>query len=83
MATMKKTPQNIKAAHGVLASCGFSTQQQWRQKKRKELARLIDAFDDLRLGCYYCPCGTNGEIEQVQKILEQWKKDFSQRSWGK
>lgn len=58
------------------------TQRKWRQMKRRDLRKLIAAFDQYRMGSAYCP-GTNGEVGAIGKLLNELKESHSIKKWGR
>lgn len=67
----------------LLQRNGLKKSRQWKNRKRRELRELCKAFDKFRIGCYYTPSGTNGEVGRVGEILDEWKRQFSQKEWGR
>lgn len=78
----KYMTEDFNKAPNWLLSRERITQRQWRQIKRRELKSLLSAFSVYRMGCAYCP-GINGEVGELDKILNSMKQSHSQKSWGK
>lgn len=58
------------------------TSRQWKAKKRRELRAITKAFELYRFGCAYCPC-KDGEVGQIQHLLNSMQQKLSARSWGR
>ena len=76
---MKTT--NHKAPRWLLKR-GRITQRQWRALKRRELRRIISAFQAYRMGCAYCPA-VNGEVGAINNALNSLKASHSVKEWGR
>lgn len=72
---MRKVPKQ------VLANMGLSTQRQFKQRKRQELKKLIEAFEEYRLGCAFCPY--DGDAQSIDFYLKRMKQTHSVKEWGR
>lgn len=72
---------NLLAPRWLLQREGI-TQRQWKSRKRRELKAIIKAFENYRMGCAYCP-GTDGEVGELQHLLERLKDSHSVKKWGR
>ena len=57
--------------------------RQWRHKKRRELMAAIKVMGILRLGCAYTPSANGVGVGDLYDCLEDLRKAWSQKEWGK
>ena len=76
----KKKARKIEAPKWILKREGI-TQRDWKARKRFELKAVINAMNEYRMGCAYCP-GTSGEVGIIDKQLKQLQALHSVKQWG-
>lgn len=61
---------------------GDLSSRQWRAKKRAELKAIADAYANYRLGCAYCPGFAGGEINDLERTIDNLRRLHSVKEWG-
>ena len=76
---MKKARKKNEIPKFILDQEGLSARA-WRAQKRSELKRMINAFDQYRFGCAYCP-PCDGAVVAIQNALARLKEGLSFKVW--
>lgn len=65
----------------VLKNMGIQTQRQFKAQKRHELKVVMEALEQYRRGCAYCP--PNNLCKAIQDNLQELIKLHSVKMWGR